>query len=197
MLPLNIPNDPNRQPTHEWMMEVQEAARAEAKKGDLRLINSLGLHASFAYFINNVGSGIISPEQFSKQFPAYIQEAEELRIQYERLESVGTLEKRMTTIEESLAQLPALMQGVTKLMESAGIKLTEDTEDTGGDGSDADAGGVPPQTPPIVPTPSPAPTPPAPPAPPAKPAKKPAKPAAPVTPPVPPVADETEDEDAE
>lgn len=107
-----------RKSTLEWMGELVEQAYEEGHNYDMRLINKLGSYPSFSNYINNVKTGRISPERFAAQFPALIQEAEEMRRQIEAAEQMPDVQNRLTTIEESLAKLPDLIaQAVTKLVE--------------------------------------------------------------------------------
>lgn len=188
--------DPNRRSTVEWMQEAVDTAWAEAKRqgGSMVPLNTLGAVPAFAMYINTVKTGALSNAQFAAQYAPMLQEAEVIRQQYERINAVPEIGKRVSSLEESLGTVE---KGITAILSKLGISLTE--EETPSEPA-ADNPGAPDPAAGHVPTPSPAPVPPPPADPaPAKPkGKKPAAPPpAPVTPPAPapaPTGDEQPDD---
>lgn len=104
-----------RQQILDWLNEVCGAAFAEARKGNLALISRLGKHDSLAYYINNVITrNAISPEQFARQYPAYLEEARQIRAEYLALQEAPKTAQKTNELAEQLATLKGIVEQQAK-----------------------------------------------------------------------------------
>lgn len=114
----------NQEKTLAWLKELSEQAFAEARTGNPTLANKMGKIPAFAYYFQNVHAiKSVSPEQFARQYPQYVIEADRARVEYEALEAAVDTNSRVGKIEAELTALrDELREAVKTITESAKSK---------------------------------------------------------------------------
>lgn len=89
-----------------WLAEVSRDAVIQARNGDTTLAEALGNNPSTQYYLNNVyATQAISPQQFVRQYPQLIKEADRLREASERDDAIDESVEKTSAIEAELASL--------------------------------------------------------------------------------------------
>ena len=130
------------QATLRWMDEVCGAALAEARQQNLGLLTHLAKHPALQFYINNVVTrNVLTREQFVRQYPAYISEAQLVHEDYLAKEKLKESEAKQGQLESDLADLRKLVeaqaQALAALQEAKKPARGKKTEDAVEDSEDA------------------------------------------------------------
>lgn len=91
------------QKTLAFLHELSEQAQAEARGGSVDMLEGLRRNSAFGHYYANVFAiGSMKPDVWARNYPAFIQSANKLREEYEKVEAD---EQRMTTLEDKIAEL--------------------------------------------------------------------------------------------
>jgi hypothetical protein len=113
---------PEQQKTLDFLHDLSEEAYAQAKTGNTTLVNRLSKQSSgFQYYFVNVAQmKAITPEQFTAQYPALLNESEAFRLEYEKALKADENAERLTKVEEGLQAVLAAVKTLTEsITESA------------------------------------------------------------------------------
>lgn len=109
--------------TLEFLHELCEAAREDARKGDTALANKLGANRALQYYFSNVFSiPTMTDELFSRNYPQYLAEADRVRVAHE---TEAARDEKLNTVEAQLGELKALVQQV---LEAQQVKPESEAE---------------------------------------------------------------------
>lgn len=105
--------------TVEWMQSCVETAIQESRKGNITLINQLGMNPCFNAYINNVQTGFVRPQDYGEKFPELLKEADALRESWEKAAAAEGNTERISKLEENLATLTeTVAKGFQSLQEA-------------------------------------------------------------------------------
>ena len=125
------------QKTMTWLAETCNTALTEAQGGNTTLLNRLGKNGAFAYYLNNVHTRkVMSPDQFSTQFPHLVKELTEIREQYELVNEQPKRDARLQVVEEGLAELKTMLAALTESAKPAKKPAKKPDDKTDGEPSE-------------------------------------------------------------
>lgn len=105
--------------TLDWLDALCERARSEARGGNTALANRLGRNDATGYYFINVASlRTLTREQFARQFPAFLKEAEVLRAEAEAIEEAPRMKEAVNSLQEQLKTLQTQLTEQAKTLEA-------------------------------------------------------------------------------
>ncbi len=118
----------DREKTLDWLAAVSTQAITEAENGNPGLLNTITAKSkAVAYYVNNVGTRqVVSPEQYARQFPAYMDEADRLRREYEAIETTEGNDQRITALEGELKSLRTELKKGLKSLKDDLLEAVQD-----------------------------------------------------------------------